>query len=78
MFLQILPFSFHTRAVPIIVVTALLTLQKSEMSDFLVVTDIGLLVMLFICSLAYSYQGHEHTGNCGDRGGNVQISLVPV
>lgn len=55
----------------------LLTLQKSEMSDLLV-TDIGLLVMLFICSLAYSYQGHEHTRNCGDRGENVQISLVRV
>lgn len=44
------------------------------MSDLLV-TDIGLLEMLFICSLAYSYQGHEHARNCGDRGGNMQISL---
>ena len=81
MFLETLPLPFHTRAVPLILITVVcedVDLTESRNVRDLLVTDIGLLLMLFICSLAYSSQVHEHTRNYDDRSGNVHISLVPM
>lgn len=55
MFLQTLPFSFHTRAVPIILITVVcqdMNLTETRMVRDVLVTDTGVLLMLFVCSLA--------------------------
>lgn len=81
MFLQTLPFPFHTRAVPIILVTVVcqdVDLTEIRNVRHLLVTDIRVLLMLFICSLAYSSQVHDRTRNYDDRSGNVSIGLVPM
>lgn len=66
---------------PIILVTAIC--QDVDLTEVrnvrdLLVADIGLLLMLFICSLPYSSQVHEHTRNYDDRRGNMRIGLVPT
>lgn len=81
MFLQTLPFPFHTRAVPVILVTVVcqdVDLREIRNVRHLLVTDIRVLLMLFICSLAYSSQVHDPTRNYDDRSGNVCIGLVPM
>lgn len=76
MFLQTLPFSFHTRAVPIILITVVC--QDVDFTETkMLVTGTGVLLMLFVCSLAYSSSVHDLTRNY-DRSRNVHIGLVAM
>lgn len=67
MFLQTSLFCFHTRAVPIDFLTTvcqvadLTEIKNVRLSfDLPVFTDMELLLMLYMLSLAYSSRVHEH------------------
>lgn len=82
MFLQTLPFPFHSRAVPMILITLIchcVDLTEIRNSRDLLVTDIGLLLMLFIEYVLWLILLKlVTTRNYDDRSGNVLIGLVPT